>query len=315
MKAKLGVCFFADMPNFGDMLNVWLAERMFGLAIRPTTALRSDACFIGSMLDKFLYNHCTKRHLDYSFLPNRLKPVKVWGSGFIESEGRYAKNWRYGEERSVRRLEVFAARGSISLGRLDKMPNVSVVRRTIGDPGLLAGRLLTDLPAKRYSLGIVPHHIEIHGYHNVKADHSSGLIPEERRLRESVYAELLKLNPDAVLIDVESDPEVCVRRIAECERIASASLHGLIVADSLGVPNLRLVASNICGGNYKFDDYRSAFPECKPLGTLDVTNGAIGGIYDRIGGSCWVSTELVKAKQEELIAAFPAELLSYGRKI
>ena len=37
-------------------------------------------------------------------------------------------------------------------------------------------------------------------------------------------------------------------------------MHGLIVADALGIPNIRMILSDkITGGDYKYDDYYSAF--------------------------------------------------------
>ncbi len=58
------------------------------------------------------------------------------------------------------------------------------------------------------------------------------------------------------MIDVERPcGEVCAE-ISACARILSSSLHGLVVADSYGIPNARLVLSNqIIGGDFKFRDY------------------------------------------------------------
>ena len=40
----------------------------------------------------------------------------------------------------------------------------------------------------------------------------------------------------------------------------SSAMHGLIAADAMGIPNVRLVLSDrILGGDYKFTDYYSAF--------------------------------------------------------
>lgn len=45
-----------------------------------------------------------------------------------------------------------------------------------------------------------------------------------------------------------------------CKCVLSSSLHGLIVADALGVPNRRIVLSDkIIGGDLKFDDYYSVY--------------------------------------------------------
>jgi hypothetical protein len=42
--------------------------------------------------------------------------------------------------------------------------------------------------------------------------------------------------------------------------VISSSLHGLIVADSLGIPNVWLrLSPDVLGGDYKFKDYYSVF--------------------------------------------------------
>ena len=66
----------------------------------------------------------------------------------------------------------------------------------------------------------------------------------------------LRLDPEA------GDPERLVRDMARCRRIVSSSLHGLIVADALGIPNMWdpfLEVDAGCG--FKFHDYASAYGE------------------------------------------------------
>ena len=64
-----------------------------------------------------------------------------------------------------------------------------------------------------------------------------------------------------------------VEAIASCEVVLSQSLHGLIVADALGVPNVWIAPTgDMVGGRFKFDDYFStldAAKECVPE-TADV---------------------------------------------
>ena len=46
----------------------------------------------------------------------------------------------------------------------------------------------------------------------------------------------------------------------------SSSLHGLIASDSLGIPNMRFVASDkIIGGDYKYNDYYSSYGINQPV--------------------------------------------------
>lgn len=58
-----------------------------------------------------------------------------------------------------------------------------------------------------------------------------------------------------MLIDVrDPDIEKTCRTIASCEYIASMSLHGLIIADSYGVPSLWLNEESISSA-WKYFDY------------------------------------------------------------
>jgi hypothetical protein len=69
-------------------------------------------------------------------------------------------------------------------------------------------------------------------------------------------ARLAAGTPGSVVIPVTIDPLESLRMIAGCEFIASSSLHGLIAADALGIPNWRLsFSAGITGGDYKFRDY------------------------------------------------------------
>jgi hypothetical protein len=57
-----------------------------------------------------------------------------------------------------------------------------------------------------------------------------------------------------------SPPKEVISQIAQCNSILSSSLHGLITADSLRIPNIRIeISTAIRGGDWKFNDYYSAF--------------------------------------------------------
>ena len=57
-------------------------------------------------------------------------------------------------------------------------------------------------------------------------------------------------------LDIETDDlEGFAQEMRECEIVLSHSLHGLIIADSLGIPNVWLNLGGLVGGTYKFLDY------------------------------------------------------------
>jgi pyruvyltransferase len=110
----------------------------------------------------------------------------------------------------------------------------------LGDPGLLLPQISPNLPARKYLVGLIPHFKD-------KGD---------KRLRK-----ILENYPAYVhLIDVQRSPSAVLHDIARCEYILSSSLHGLVVADALGIPNAWLVQSDkVLGKGFKFRDYYSAF--------------------------------------------------------
>ena len=57
-----------------------------------------------------------------------------------------------------------------------------------------------------------------------------------------------------------------IDQIKSCENIISSSLHGLIVSDAYGIPNVWIkISDNINGGEFKFKDYFSGVKrEYKP---------------------------------------------------
>lgn len=103
----------------------------------------------------------------------------------------------------------------------------------MGDPGILARDLVGPVE-KHNRIGIVPQYVD---------------------KTHPIIQELLG-HPEYQVIDVEREClEVC-QEIAGCRAVLSSSLHGLVVADSYGIPNVRLVVSDkIIGGDFKFDDY------------------------------------------------------------
>lgn len=126
----------------------------------------------------------------------------------------------------LRSAKVWGLRGHLSRQRIECKGNPA-----LGDPGLLA-RLFAKPAEKRFALGVVPHYAD-------KADPKLA---------------------SAVSIDIQGDIETVIQSIAECEQILSSSLHGLIIADSLGVPNQWLKLSDkLDGADFKFRDYYSVY--------------------------------------------------------
>jgi pyruvyltransferase len=63
------------------------------------------------------------------------------------------------------------------------------------------------------------------------------------------------------MLDPLGDPLAMVMEAAMCERIVSSSLHGLILADALGIPNMWDPWPTDHASGFKFRDYASAYGE------------------------------------------------------
>lgn len=189
--------------------------------------------------------------------------VHVWGTGFIEAGGCIRS-----------RHHIHALRGPLSSARLSSDVQV------FGDPGLLADRLLDGrVIGKKYRVSIIAHYKD----------------------RDSLeLKQLVQLNPDARLIDVFSDPLEILSQIAASHFVASSSMHGLIAADALGVPNARIVLSGaLRGGDFKFEDYYQGIK----VGTPKVAGAEFDeylSLYSRPG---------LEELKGMLARAFPDELL------
>jgi len=153
----------------------------------------------------------------------------ILGSGFLSSK----------TQKKLVKANVLGVRGKFSKRLLGIEDDVQ-----LGDGGLILPKFFKSRPNKRYKLGIVPHY----------SDNKDGRITTWSR----------RFGDEVKIIDVLQSPERVFNEICSCEYIVSSSLHGLVVADSLGISNLWTVLSDLCGnGEFKFHDYYSAFGETR----------------------------------------------------
>ena len=107
---------------------------------------------------------------------------------------------------------------------------------------------------------------------------------------------------DYHLIDIRNTPRRVAEEIAACELIVSSSLHGLVFADSLHVPSLRMIGETpLPGGTFKFEDYYSAY------GVKDdpwVDTKRLPTAKDILARRC-VDFSAVEEKKKALLKCFP----------
>ncbi|HRQ58956.1 MAG TPA: polysaccharide pyruvyl transferase family protein [Azoarcus taiwanensis] len=198
------------------------------------------------------------------------KRVHVWGAGFIEPVRRHPS-----------RHFFHAIRGRYSAELVSNIADDVV----FGDPGLLADLLLDQgvIPEKRCRCAIIPHY---------------------KDKGHPAIAEVIKAVADVEIIDVFAPPMETLERIRAAEFVLSSAMHGLIAADSLGVPNAWIrLSGGVRGGDFKFRDYYSVFGiEAKAL-TLTPellrNPGVVFENYERPG---------LQRIRERLMSAFPHDI-------
>ena len=105
-----------------------------------------------------------------------------------------------------------------------------------GDPALLMPHFYKPKMEKKYDLSIIPHAID------------RCLIPILKKKFKGVH-----------FIDITGDIYDFIDQVCASERIMSSALHGLICADSYGVPNVWMrLSDKILGKNFKYLDYFSS---------------------------------------------------------
>lgn len=68
-----------------------------------------------------------------------------------------------------------------------------------------------------------------------------------------------------VVIDASQPVDEVITGIGSCERVASSSLHGLIVAAAWGIPVLRLHHYRVAGGDFKWADWLTSDHDTEAL--------------------------------------------------
>ena len=159
----------------------------------------------------------------------------VWGSGILmPTSSQLSNNWKY------KISHVAAVRGKKTR---DCLIQAGIeCPQVYGDPALLLPLIYSPKSKKEKSrIGIIPHYKDIDN-------------PNVKRL-------LVEANGNAILISVQKykNWKDIIDIIFTCDFVISSSLHGLILSDAYGVPNVWATFSELlAGGRFKFEDYYSA---------------------------------------------------------
>lgn len=170
------------------------------------------------------------------------------------------------------RLRFHALRGALTAER------VGVTSIALGDPGILSSRLIRR-PEKDRHVAAIPHFVD---KRNLPA------VPKHWRV-----------------VDPEQPVDDVLTQIASAELVVSSSLHGLIAADSFGIP---CVWISFLGGQpdsptHKFLDYASA--RGRDFNAPLTWAEAMAMPADVLASEATTIGRNLEAWQEELISAFP----------
>ena len=234
----------------------------------------------GDILNPVLYRHfgmnlvhvnpCDAEILSIGSILHNLKKCNKF-SGYIIGSG-LIKDMQL----DLRHAKILAVRGPLTAERVSAPDDV-----ILGDPGLLVSELLKKRKIKKYELGIIPHYEE-------KAHKSIQQICEKHR--DEVH-----------LIDIQVSPKKFLHEIDQCKYVISSSLHGLITADSLGIPNIRFRTSEkaVGGGDFKYRDYNKTVGRDDDLILL---NGSES--LDDVTSQTGINQKEVNLRKAELHALF-----------
>jgi pyruvyltransferase len=152
----------------------------------------------------------------------------IWTSGSLHPTGKFVYDHTKVTLVAVRGRNTAAAYG--------------LPAKVFGDGALLLGKLFKPYPSpRRWKIGIIPHYVD------------EGIVRSMRRLFR---------NKSVHLISAQTTPKNFMQQLLQCDCVFSSSLHGLISADAVGIPNRQFrvsTSTQIEGGMWKFMDYYSAF--------------------------------------------------------
>jgi Polysaccharide pyruvyl transferase len=174
-----------------------------------------------------------------SLLQRANRYSKVWGTGLLHDSLLVA---------DVPAESIHALRGKLSYAAM-RAQGFQLRDIPLGDPGFMVAKILregfNELP-KTHRLGVVAHYVD----------------------RGHPWLRQMLSDPAVADLNVHDDPDVFLQKLAGCEAVVSSSLHGLVFAEALGIPNIWLkLSEKVLGEGFKFRDWFSlaedpqTFPE------------------------------------------------------
>ena len=262
-----------NIQNFGDIINPLIVSHVYKTLVIRKNLNSATLVAIGSVL-----NGITKgRKTALKQIKKYIRPtLDIWGSGLMVPPAD--------DSFLSRKIKIHALRGTYTRDCFAKLTNIDLSLLPLGDPGLLASKLLDKLPEKKYKVGIICHYVD---------------------QNDPAVNDLKDLHSSTTIIPILGDPIETLYKIAECEIILSSAMHGLIAADSLNIPNQWLRFSDqVAGGDFKFNDYYSVFnlkPDVWDVRTKKITRQDVLSIPTHYK----ITADQIVRIQDSLVKAFP----------
>lgn len=233
----------------------------------------NNLCNVGDELSSYLIEkitHCNINHVD-SITSNKLVAIGsiinleslvyhsiFWGTGILyESHIKILSNWYLSminnQSKSIQcrktidlsnKTKFCALRGPMTANGLKVIGiDSSRLNNTFGDPGILLPYVYQPTDSDNYyDLGLIFHHSQPQN--------------EVIRLIEEKFSNKVKFI--SVKRKGYRECEQFINELCSCKKIASAALHGIILAQAYGIPalfiqNLLSPVANHC--LFKFNDY------------------------------------------------------------
>jgi len=205
--------------NWGDDINYYFLKE---IVQKPTLMYNQISLAIRFKLKNYLVIGST---IDMLCKEN----TEVWGAGIIDEK----------KSLSIKPRKVHAVRGPLTRKKLIEQgvecPEI------YGDPALLIPYYYKAKLKRKYLFGFIPHRSNLERIDDFLVD---GI-----RLSERIDILVIDLSKYDKWTDI-------VDQICSCENILSASLHGLIMAEAYGIPNLWIeFGKPLIGGHFKFHDF------------------------------------------------------------
>lgn len=226
-KELIPLFWWDESKNFGDWIGPYLVSQITRKSVFNTKQYPV-------MNNNFFTVGSILEHL-----PAKSNNLHIWGSGLIQPIN-HSKNLLK-NLKTTKNLNIHAVRGELTHQELSRQLKLSIPK-VYGDPAILMPEFY--IPAnlqKKYKTSICPH-------------------TTQRKLFQN-------FDEDFHIIDVEQNITDVIDEICQSEICISASLHGLIIAQTYNIPWVWIDISDkkLYGHHFKFHDFFSTLNISSPI--------------------------------------------------